>query len=506
MGRALVAFDTDHIKAYVFGTSKLKEIRGASALLDRLNREEMPGLAGGTTIYANGGAGLFEVEEEQVSHALDSVTQAYQLSTRTGSITGTSVALPGGSANVQAALALLRHQMRAGKDRSTGPTSPLTHPLLHFCDSCGTEYAESTDAAEGEMLCASCAAKRSEDERVRNEIGGWISGQMPLNRSRLWGRLIDDLRRQGDYPIGGYERPPDFNALGRISSPANYMGLIYADGDGMGKVIEGISDLDELRRFADAVDTAVYQVTQEAIATHLIPHNPPHWPFDVLLLGGDDLVMVTRAQSAIEVALHIVERFPAITQELWGTALSLSASVVLAHVNYPIGSLLSLAESCLKTAKQQQSRRRLQGESLTGGLLNFLVVTSSNHLDYREYYNEVLMERTATDGTLYRTQRPYSVDEMHALLARIRSAQQAPRTKVEQLRQAVFKSRKQGTIDAMMAVLRLRNKGHRNALLELAGPREQQLYLPWVKKDGDWVTQVLDVAELIDFVPGEAAI
>jgi hypothetical protein len=40
LGKSLVAMDTDHIKQYVFATDKLKEIRGASSILDRLNREK----------------------------------------------------------------------------------------------------------------------------------------------------------------------------------------------------------------------------------------------------------------------------------------------------------------------------------------------------------------------------------------------------------------------------------------------------------------------------------
>jgi hypothetical protein len=47
-GLSLVAFDTDHIKEYVFGTDRLKEIRGASSLLDRLNRREMEEVPGST--------------------------------------------------------------------------------------------------------------------------------------------------------------------------------------------------------------------------------------------------------------------------------------------------------------------------------------------------------------------------------------------------------------------------------------------------------------------------
>ncbi len=40
VSQSLIAFDTDHIKGYVFGTNRLKEIRGASSILDRLNREK----------------------------------------------------------------------------------------------------------------------------------------------------------------------------------------------------------------------------------------------------------------------------------------------------------------------------------------------------------------------------------------------------------------------------------------------------------------------------------
>src|SRR5579872_4873543 len=67
---SLVALDTDHIKQYVFGTDRLKEIRGASSLLDRLNREGMKSIAhkadvDAKTIYANGGSGLFLVATDK---------------------------------------------------------------------------------------------------------------------------------------------------------------------------------------------------------------------------------------------------------------------------------------------------------------------------------------------------------------------------------------------------------------------------------------------------------
>lgn len=500
MSRSLIAFDTDHIKQYVFGTGRLREIRGASALLDRLNREIMPNLVGGTCFYANGGSGLFEVDTVKSAIGVEAVARAYRQETGSASVTGVSVALPDHWADLQAELDLVRWRLRFAKDRAAETQTLCTHPLLHFCDSCGTGYAEQT-SSEGEMLCASCCAKRAEDERVKAEIQRWSpDGQKP-NPYRLWQRLMNDLHAVG-YPISNHERPKDFETLGNLSSPSGYMGLIYADGDGMGQVIETISDPSKLRDFATAVDGSVYQAVQESVAVHLRPQGPKCWPFDVLLLGGDDLVMVTRAQSAIETALYIVERFPELTKERWGTPLYLSASVVLTHVNYPIGSLLSLAESGLRFAKRRVAQHRLKDQALGGGLLNFTVVNSANHLDFEDYYQQTLRAEEPDGTRLYRTQRPYTAAEMQRLLALVRSMQGVPRTKLEQLRRAVFKSRRQGTIDAMKAVLRLRNDQQRKVLFQLVGTTAaEQLALPWIEQGGDWVTSVLDVVELLDFVP-----
>lgn len=509
MSQRIVAFDTDRIKEYVFGTGTLKEIRGASALLDQLNREEMPRIVGvpeDDVIYANGGGGLFVVETDEAEDAIRRVQQAYRQETRTASITGVSAPLAGSDdSDGSAALALVRHRLRAAKDGRMAPTLPLTHPLLHFCDVCGAQYAETMN--DGERICSSCWNKRQESDQVKANIERWASGEVKPDPDSpfLWERLIALLADAG-YPVAGGGRPKDFEGLGKRSTPKNYMGLIYADGDGMGHEIEQIKSLAEMSRFAKAVDCAVYEAVTEAISKYLYPGGSKVWPFDILLLGGDDLVMVTRAQSAINVARHVVERFPEITRETWGKRLNLSASVVLTHINYPIGPLMELAESGLKFAKKGAAKRRLAGETLNGGLLNFLVVSSANHLDFGDYYKEDLKsEEEGGKSVIYRTQRPYTVAEMTTLVAQVRKVKsEVPQTKLEQLRAAVFQSRKQGTVDAMMAVLRLRNDDQRRVLLELfsSDPREQ-IYLPWIKQGDNWTTPVLDIVELLNFVGKE---
>jgi CRISPR/Cas system-associated protein Cas10 (large subunit of type III CRISPR-Cas system) len=519
MSQRIVAFDTDRIKEYVFGTGTLKEIRGASALLDQLNREEMLRIVDvpeEDVIYANGGAGLFVMEEDRAEDIIQAVQRVYREETSTASITGVSVPLPVEQDGVADALKLIRYHLRAAKDGKPAPMLPLTHSLLHFCDSCGTQYATETYATETEdgiRLCQSCAIKRDKDRQLKEEIDQWTASQAnpDPNSSRLWERLIGQLKQDG-YPIQGHGRPDDFNDLGDTSHPRGYMALIYADGDGMGKHIDKITSLDEMKRFSEAVDQSVYQAVQEAIVEHLQPEGGSKWPFDILLLGGDDLVMVTRAQSAMDVVQHIVRRFPELTEEGYGERLALSASVVLTHVNFPIGPLMALAESGLKFAKREAARRRRVDETLDEGLINFLVVSSANHLDFKEYYKQTLRQKVKAEEyyqeaeTIYRTQRPHTADECEALLEQIRELRRLgiPRTKLEQLRAAVFKSRKQATIDAMMAILRLRNENHQKELFKLVGSEtREKLRIPWVKEgEGEWTTPILDVVELFDFVRG----
>src|ERR1700737_4474337 len=97
---SLVAFDTDHIKQYVFATDKLKEIRGASSILDRLNRQDMSDIAkdvdtNAQLIYANGGSGLFEVDTDKADKFGKRVQQQFRVRTAgSATITYTIQELP----------------------------------------------------------------------------------------------------------------------------------------------------------------------------------------------------------------------------------------------------------------------------------------------------------------------------------------------------------------------------------------------------------------------------
>ena len=160
------------------------------------------------------------------------------------------------------------------------------------------------------------------------------------------------------------DRPNDFNDFRNFGRAKDYIGLIYADGNGMGSESEKKRNLGELKDFAGEVDDAIYQAVCEAIKTYLhvwkginqqTNRQETMFPFDLLLLGGDDVVMVTSASVAMHVALTIAKTFHEQTKsrDPRGKGYTLSVGVVLAPVKYPFGLLQDLAESTLKAAKKK---------------------------------------------------------------------------------------------------------------------------------------------------------
>jgi hypothetical protein len=497
--QALLAFDTDQIKRYVFATSALREIRGASALLDHLNREVMPRQVlqadpTAETIFAHGGAGLFLVDATRAETARRAVASAYrELTGGAASVTGVVLALPDGfdpeRSDLRPLQRLLQLRLRMAKDwpAETAATLGLSH--LRPCEACGEFPAADPERhprgrAQSRLLCRACQRR--------------LAGH-----SGLRGRVASELPDAATWP-------ESFADLGKLSRPSSYIGLVYADGNGMGREIEALPTLQAVRDFAWAVDAAILEATRAAIRAHLKPRNGCR-PFDVLLLGGDDLVLVTSADAAIEVALVVVEEFGRQTEERLRRRLSLSTAVVLAHDHFPFRVLLDLAESALRFAKREGARRNLEDPTL----INFLTVTSSNHLDFETYYKEALHE--THPGQLdehLRTLRPYAPADLRHLVKTARKLKNAPRTKLHALGECVFQSHTKSVMDGLTILHRWcagHDRGPRveevRTLQELVSASAHgSMLFPWCAEalpppgGCQWCTPLLDLVDLFEFV------
>jgi hypothetical protein len=556
VGKSLVAFDTDHIKEYVFGTDKLKEIRGASSLLDRLNRREMvevaknPGIQA-TLIYANGGAGLFVVDSNRAQEFKLRVQQMYSERTKgRATVTGVIQELPHDAPddihalmryNLKHQLDLMRYHLRAEKDSPPDIIALPSHPFMRPCNSCGINYAEHEQHNPGEQntfYCASCLEKQAEDGRIKSRISETVRRIIKGERVKeeyVWDRILRYLK-EADYTfpsdLEGLDRPNDFNEFHQFVEAKDYLGLIYADANNMGVESEKQDTLQKLGDFAVQVDEAIHQAMCRAINRYLPivkidrdGKSVPIFPFDILLVGGDDIVMVTDAAQAMNVALTIAQEFRSLTKNKY----SLAVGVVIAPIKYPFGLLQDMVESTMKFAKTGAQTGQQVGKDSDDTRINFLTVTGGSEPEFIDIYQELYRKIGKDKKTeFYATLRPYKPEDLQLLLNVLATGGELNlgRTKLHQLREAVLQKNLTTSVkDGLNALLNWRVQqrsyvvqqiyefGHRYEMPRsdpsdpLAGfPR---ITFPWfadgTSKEGRNIyrTSLLDFIELYDFVPRE---
>ncbi|WP_373324612.1 Cas10/Cmr2 second palm domain-containing protein [Reticulibacter mediterranei] len=571
MQKSLVAFDTDHIKNYVFGTDRLKEIRGASSLLDRLNRTEMEKAATDLhinikNIYANGGSGLFVVDKDSIKDFVQRVQQVYRKQSKgKASVTYAIQDLPEdvSDANIMTCdlekeLELLKYRLIEKKGCPNSVLALPSHPFITYCSSCGVEYAEkgSLDAQEtGTFYCASCIEKQKEDIRIKNHISRIIRdlrsyrimGAEQVAKFDLWERILWFLDQEKyDLTRSGVDRPEDFNEFRQFAEAKEYIGLIYADANNMGQIVDTLKSPEKREIFAFEVDKAIHQAMAIAIKQYLpivdIVRNgksEPVFPFDILLVGGDDIVMVTNAAKAMDVALTVATRFRELAnneriRKLTSIKLSLCVGVVLAPIKYPFGLLQDMAESALKFAKtaaandKEEVKDQKERDAFDGTRINFQVVTGGSHPNFNETYKKTYQKVDKNRFLEFHASlRAYKPEDLELLLNAIREGHRLNlgRTKLHQLREAILEKNLTTSVQKGLATLRNWREKQRTYVvgqvygfgqrrqMQRSDPRNPisdfpHVTFPWFadgthKERNVYRTSLLDFIELYDFVTRE---
>jgi len=377
----LVLMDTDHIHEYVFGTGELKEIRGGSLLLAEINERETVSLLPKTTWHIARGGGLITIlqNREAAEQLIADVRQLYFTRTASGSVTGISVPMNAREfsdvlAQAQSKLWQAKRQryLSLEKDEFV-PWQAGTGPLLQRCRSCGKYPAVRPDT-DRQPLCVSCRNKRlkADAEKVSMTSGTWresVSAQV-----KFW-KMAREL--QQNRWTRACLPPDDLGELGELSSPQNFLGLIYADGNEISKTLVRLRTKASIKLFSEAVENALVSALCLSIDKHLEPRRKKQ-PFLPVLLGGDDLVLIVVADAALQIANDLCAQFPFLLQEKikenMGTLgssddgslrellssdkqITLSAGVAVTKAKSPIFATVALAEQLCRSAKRRASEK-----------------------------------------------------------------------------------------------------------------------------------------------------
>jgi hypothetical protein len=267
-----------------------------------------------------------------------------------------------------------------------------------------------------------------------------------------------------------------------------YLAFIHADGNGVGSGA-GKSD-SERAAFFHKNRVLLRRAVQKAINDHcpdqgqalLIP----------LMLGGDDLLLVSRAEIALPFIVTLCKALDAFQQDSNGFKLTLGIGVVIAKHTIPIYRLHEVVEQLASSAKRRVRGLKEAGE-MSRSVVDWAVYSTAWVDDPEEVRRRDWLRGSGNDLRVL-SQRPVDVlgqglDSLQGLVNGAEKLKDAPRS---QLRYLVDQLPRGRTLTEL-ALAELPNEVKRP--LAEAGIRE-----PWRRgaNNGPWLTALLDLVEITE--------
>ncbi|MEM9553454.1 MAG: hypothetical protein AAGC60_04295 [Acidobacteriota bacterium] len=427
---ALISFDTPGIQRFIFGVQRPVDIEGGSRIVEAfvardpasLDEDQRPyslkhvlrAAAGIAWIYLGGGGGLLLSARGDAEEIIDTIESLLRDATG-GTLTSVAAALPvwrgdlrssdaTGVVNDSELAALLGARVAPSgyvarlasldalrrRRRGELATSSIDLPSAasrRRCAACG-ERAGTRESTKADLLCRSCAARRTVGARAKQG----------LDQAKSYEVMVEGLDQGAEVSDA------------RIA-------VLYADGANFGAAFRQVADPVEHAALSAAVDQAMRHAVEKATERAL-----DEWPelregrlrYQTPLRGGDDIVLILPARAALVAALRLINGFETRLTDACDTAgldrpelarLGLGVGIAVADWMFPVQFSLEWARKLMVSAKR----------CLRGGL--------GEHCDDGA--------RSAVDFTILRATEPLSVeiDTWRRGLAAQRSNEQGAATR-----------------------------------------------------------------------------
>ena len=327
MTKRLIVGDVDQIQSYVFGSSRLRAIRGASALLEKAVEEFVR-----TERLHKGNVNFLRSRGGQLVAILTGdKTNADNFCARLESAVRRAT---GGAASITTAhvayddSALFRHALRGAfgeirrekdgrQEFGIQCVALLASPYYHRCDLLPTHpasfYSVVGDVGEEEERYLSQAAQ----DRW-NAVGADRKNNPTQQISELDRKLLDKL--DATLIQQGYEFPHQPDDLWKGEDEGGYMGYVAADGNSIGQMLEAIRTEELYEGFSEEMHEIVLGAISQAAQAVRIPDKHRftkkkkrkketkgeetrekaynYVPLVPVIVAGDDMSLLVRAGHA----------------------------------------------------------------------------------------------------------------------------------------------------------------------------------------------------------------
>lgn len=381
--------------------------------------------------------------------------------------------------------------------------------LVRDCDSC-SGYAQEivTHGGEPSLLCSVCAKKTLFAQKHRN---------------RLWDEFVQFAATQGhDEQWLQDKQANTFEHVGAACTAKHgHVGLIYADGNAMGNIVQQIDSPDDFAFFSQTVDQSLRNACHQAICEHCLDTNSKHLPALILMLGGDDLLVYSTADRAMPLALSVAQKFEDLTRQAMAESqkefftskvsqgLTISLGIAFGKYHTPFSLLLGQAEELLKSAKTKGSQDSRCTTYYAPTYLDCHFTTQFNQIRVADSRREHLTFLTPQGEPLYLTSRPWDQDTAAKVWEQASRLAHSgiPRSRLKRLGLAPGKGKTGASLEFYTLLSRTKGtisgKPRKTLLWEsLAafGCRLDQA--PWQQEEnGTWTTHLTDLVKLSEMVP-----
>ena len=308
---ALLGFDVNRIRDYVFAGLRVRDVVGASVLLEEFGRQARRIMAdhGATVVYTGGGNGLARCHADQATPLR--VALETELSRRTAGGASCAVSWVPDTGRFPEDRQALMHALARAKREDLLDLTPEAALLVDGaarCEGCGLEAATTTDPkAEGEPIGPQCDTRR---------------------------RTADGLHRSFNLETELFEQAGESS-----------LACVYLDADRAGDAINACGTPEELGRFAETMTKATRRAHDGALAALNLTDRTIS-----PVLGGDDLIVFCDAQHALDLVAALwrhldAAKAPAIT------GVRFSAGVSVAPSRTPLRIVYDEAYRALRAAK-----------------------------------------------------------------------------------------------------------------------------------------------------------
>lgn len=145
-----------------------------------------------------------------------------------------------------------------------------------------------------------------------------------------------------------------------LTGDNNWIAIIHADGNGLGRVVSTFGgNTVAFRNFSESLNEATKDAVQSAFQeTMKNVESYKRIPFRPVVLGGDDLTMICRGDLAIKFTASYLKHFEENTLHVCENGLTACAGIAFIKASYPFYYGYNLAEELCTAAKKDSGREQ----------------------------------------------------------------------------------------------------------------------------------------------------